>query len=136
MLLADRHFCSAACSVTILSILLSNIALAGDDEPANSPDVAGASPAIRPNMVGAYGEWLSSKVLTDGPAQLSFRTGKWKSLDEWRRIGRARVWECIAPVNLGGQPDVRVERRMNSMAFASNAYRGNFLSVRGPKQSF
>ena len=38
----------------------------------------------RPNMVGAYGPWLSEKVLGDGPARLSFRTGKWKSLDEWR----------------------------------------------------
>src|SRR5581483_10562723 len=63
----------------------------------------------RPNMVGAYGPWLSDQVLGDGPARLSFRTGKWNSLDEWRRTARARVSECMAPVDLGGLPEVRVE---------------------------
>ena len=67
------------------------------------------SPSVRPNMVGAYGPWLSDKVLGDGPARLSFRTGKWNSLDDWQRAARARVWECMAPVDLGGKPDVRVE---------------------------
>jgi len=85
--------------------VLSNATLAEDGEVADTP----ALPLIRSNMIGAYGPWLSDKVLTDGPGQLSFRTGKWKSLDEWRRTARARVWECMAPVDLGGQPDVRVE---------------------------
>src|SRR4029079_8618835 len=38
-----------------------------------------AASAPRLNMVGPYGAWLSEKVLGDGPARLSFRTGKWKS---------------------------------------------------------
>jgi dienelactone hydrolase len=63
----------------------------------------------RLNMVGAYGPWLSEKVLGDGPARLSFRTNQWKTLDDWRRAARARVWECMAPVDLGGQPEVRVD---------------------------
>src|SRR6266478_388857 len=63
----------------------------------------------RLNMVGLYGPWLSEKVLGDGPARLSFRTGKWKSLDEWRPVGRQRVLDCMAPVDLGGKPDVRVD---------------------------
>ena len=63
----------------------------------------------RPNMVGAYGPWLSEKVLGDGPARLSFRTGRWKSLDEWRAAARERAWERIAPVDQGGKPEVRVE---------------------------
>jgi dienelactone hydrolase len=63
----------------------------------------------RLNMVGSYGPWLADKVLGDGPARMSFRTGKWKSLDEWRTPARARVWECMAAVDLGGVPDVRVE---------------------------
>ena len=62
-----------------------------------------------PNMVGSYGPWLAKQVLGDGPARLSFRTGKWKSLDEWRQTARQRVWECLAPVDQGGQPEVRVE---------------------------
>lgn len=75
----------------------------------NAQQTASESPNARPNMVGAYGPWLSDKVLGDGPARLSFRTGKWNSLDDWRRSARARVWECMAPVDLGGKPEVRVE---------------------------
>jgi dienelactone hydrolase len=61
------------------------------------------------NMIGAYGPWAADKVLGKGPARLSFRTGKWKTLDAWRRAARQRVRECIAPVDLGGTPKVRVE---------------------------
>lgn len=64
---------------------------------------------VRPNMTGAYGDWLSEKVLGDGPASLSFRTGKWKSLDSWRAEARRRLLERIAPVDLGARPQVRVE---------------------------
>jgi dienelactone hydrolase len=60
-------------------------------------------------MVGAYGPWLADQVLGNGPARLSFRTGQWPTLDAWRSVARARVWECLAPVDLGGKPDVRVE---------------------------
>lgn len=61
------------------------------------------------NLVGSYGPWLSEKVLGDGPARLSFRTGRWKTFDEWRAVGRERVWDCLAPVDQGGVPEVRVE---------------------------
>ena len=65
----------------------------------------------RVNQVGAYGPWLADTVLGDGPARLSFRTGKWKNVDEWRQAGRKRALECINPVNLGGVPKVTVTRR-------------------------
>jgi hypothetical protein len=65
--------------------------------------------SVRENMVGPYGPWLSEKVLGGGPARLSFRTGKWKTLDEWRAAGRARLLDCMAPVDLGGVPEVRVD---------------------------
>jgi dienelactone hydrolase len=68
-----------------------------------------AKEGARPNMVGAYGPWLSEKVLGEGPARLSYRTGRWKSLDEWRTAARERAWERIAPVDQGGKPEVRVE---------------------------
>jgi dienelactone hydrolase len=71
--------------------------------------VAQQATAVRPNMVGPYGPWLSEKVLGEGPGRLSFRTGKWMSLDEWRPLARQRVLECIAPVDLGGKPEVRVD---------------------------
>jgi dienelactone hydrolase len=79
-------------------VLLSALAAAGETPP-------------RVNQVGAYGPWLADSVLGDGPANLSFRTGRWKTVDEWRKIARKRVLECIAPVSLGGKPAVTVTRR-------------------------
>jgi dienelactone hydrolase len=64
---------------------------------------------MRPNMTGAYGPWLADQVLGDKPGRLSLRTGRWKDLSDWRQAGRQRVIECIAPVNLGGKPEVRIE---------------------------
>src|SRR5690349_4193052 len=63
------------------------------------------------NQLGPYGPWLANEVLGDGPARLSFRTGHWKDVGTWRRAGRKRVLECIAPVNLGGRPVVTVTGR-------------------------
>lgn len=64
--------------------------------------------APRVNQVGSYGPWLADQVLGEGPARMSFRTGKWKSVEEWRKAARARALECIAPVDLGGTPQVTV----------------------------
>ena len=65
----------------------------------------------RPNMTGAYGPWLADRVLGNGPARLSFRTGKWKTLDEWRGVSRKRALERIAPVRMSAIGQVRVESR-------------------------
>jgi dienelactone hydrolase len=65
----------------------------------------------QPNMVGSYGPWLADKVLGNEPGRLSFRTGKWKSVDDWRRAGRARLLELLAPVDLGKTPQVTVVSR-------------------------
>jgi dienelactone hydrolase len=63
------------------------------------------------NQLGSYGPWLANEVLGDGPGRLSFRTGRWKNVTTWQKAGRKRVWECIAPVNLGGRPVVTVTRK-------------------------
>jgi dienelactone hydrolase len=65
----------------------------------------------RVNQVGAYGPWLADAVLGDGPARLSFRTGKWKNVNDWRLTARKRALECISPVSLGGVPKVTVTGR-------------------------
>jgi dienelactone hydrolase len=94
--------------LSLVVLAVACMAEAADDEPRETAK-AGAVEGPRLNMVGSYGPWLAEKVLGGGPARLSFRTGKWKSLDEWRQAARARVWECMAPVDLGGPPEVRVE---------------------------
>ena len=83
------------------------LALAAFGQSAADP----GSHAPRINMVGPYGPWLADQVLGEGPARLSFRTGKWKNVEEWRRAARKRALECIAPVNLGGTPQVTVTGR-------------------------
>lgn len=77
--------------------------------PPPAPKAPVVPTPMRPNMVGAYGPWLADQVLGDGPARMSFRMGEWDNVDQWRGVARARVLECIAPVNLGGKPDVRVD---------------------------
>jgi dienelactone hydrolase len=66
---------------------------------------------VRINMVGSYGPWLADQVLGREPGRLSFRTGRWGSVDDWRAVARRQVLERIAPVDLGGPPEVRVESR-------------------------
>lgn len=61
--------------------------------------------------MGAYGPWLADTVLGDGPARLSYRTGKWNNVNEWRQTARKRALECINPVNMGGVPKVTVTGR-------------------------
>jgi dienelactone hydrolase len=92
---------SAAASAASLEM----IPVASPQEPQR------ATTEMRENMTGAYGPWLADRVLGKGPARLSFRTGNWKSLDTWRSTARKRVWEYMAPVDLGGVPQVRVESR-------------------------
>jgi dienelactone hydrolase len=72
---------------------------------------AGAQVAPRVNQVGPYGPWLANEVLGDGPARLSFRTGKFKNVEQWKKAARQRALDCIAPVNLGGVPQVSVTGR-------------------------
>ncbi len=76
-----------------------------------SPAAFGQATAPRVNQVGSYGPWLADQVLGDAPGRLSFRTGKWKSVEEWRQAARERVLECIAPVQLGGPPVVTITGR-------------------------
>lgn len=75
--------------------------------------LAACAQSVQPriNQLGAYGPWLANDVLTDAPGRLSFRTGKFKTVDEWRKVAKARALECIAPVNLGGVPQVTVTGR-------------------------
>jgi dienelactone hydrolase len=60
-------------------------------------------------VLGAYGPWFADTVLGEGPARLSLRSGTAPAPEAWRRQGRARVRELMAPVDLGGPPEPRVD---------------------------
>jgi dienelactone hydrolase len=106
-----RAFLEGAAAVTLAGILPAadgkKSLLSG--EAARNAATAVGDAAVRPNMTGTYGPWLAETVLGDRPGALSFRTGRWKDVNEWRQAARKRAWECIAPVNLGGIPEVRVD---------------------------
>lgn len=79
-----------------------------------SAQAAGAPEgSVRINMVGAYGPWLADQVLGTQPGRLSFRTGQFKTIDQWRGTARQRLLELLAPVQLGGPPQVTVTGRTN-----------------------
>lgn len=65
--------------------------------------------ATRQSMLGGYGPWFADRVLGDGPARLSFRTGAWSTPAAWREAAKPRVLELMAPIDLGGPPEVRVD---------------------------
>src|SRR3954466_9440857 len=69
---------------------------------AASMGAVGQSSTARINQVGSYGPWLSEKVLGDGPARLSFRTGRWGTLDEWRGGAGGGAWGGSAARRPGG----------------------------------
>ncbi len=104
-----RCRCISSLWIAILLGISGATGMSDESKREDSPKTTGLTPSSRLNMVGSYGPWLSEKVLGDGPARLSFRTSKWNTLDEWRGAVRPRVWDCIAPVDLGGQPKVKVD---------------------------
>ena len=67
----------------------------------------------RRNMIGAYGQW-AAKLFGDGPAELSFRNRRFRSLGAWRRPALAKARELIGEPDLPWRPRVRVERRSES----------------------
>ena len=59
-------------------------------------------------LIGAYGPW-AAKIAGSKPGALSLRSGRFKNVSAWRRMARARVWECLAAPNSIATPKPRVE---------------------------
>ena len=62
------------------------------------------------NLIGAYGPWAASLV-GDGPAELSYRSDKWESVEQWRAAAREKFTELVAQPDRGTMPTVTVERQ-------------------------
>jgi dienelactone hydrolase len=65
---------------------------------------------MKTNLVGAYGEFLS-RISPDDPPALSFRRAEFTDLTAWRQAAMAKMWELIAPPDLGSTPEVQVVER-------------------------
>jgi dienelactone hydrolase len=66
---------------------------------------------IERNMIGAYGAWAAS-IVGERPANLSFRSGKWADVDQWRVVARKRVEELLAAPDTGHAPPTTVLRTL------------------------
>lgn len=86
---------------------LGNLNLWADETP--NTIAAELNAANQLNVVGPYGNWLANHVLGGQPGKLSLRSGQWKDIDAWRTAARKRALECIAPVDFGKTPEVRVD---------------------------
>ena len=62
------------------------------------------------NMIGAYGLW-AAQLLGPGPAELSFRQPRFRSLAAWRRQAMAKVRDLLAEPAQPWRPRARVDRR-------------------------
>jgi len=41
----------------------------------------------------------------------SFRKKEWKDIESWRKIAKKQVWEKIAIPDVGGVPDVKINKQ-------------------------
>ena len=76
--------------------------------PSNYPEYMTEN-TFAPNLIGPYGEWAASLNVNRVPA-LSFRKEKWNDIDEWREVARKKIVECLAMPDIGGQPEVSINK--------------------------
>ena len=60
------------------------------------------------SIIGLYGPWAAG--LAEDPPRLSFRRDEFADLESWRRRAVAKARECIAAPDLGGVPQVTIDR--------------------------
>ena len=60
------------------------------------------------SVIGGYGSWAAG--LAAEPASLSFRNDRWKDVNEWRTVARAKALELLAVPDFGGVSNVTLER--------------------------
>jgi dienelactone hydrolase len=63
---------------------------------------------MRPNMLGAYGEWAAD-IVGERPGRYSFRNPRWEDLEAWRRAARERFRELLLQPEEAFIPKAKVE---------------------------
>ena len=65
---------------------------------------------MNPNMLGPYGEWAAGIV--PDPARLSFRQARFRDVEAWRRVARARLNELLLGPGNGAAPVASVQHHL------------------------
>lgn len=64
------------------------------------------------NLIGAYGKWAAGKMGKKLPS-LSFRREKWQDIETWRNAAKNQAEERLAMPDLGGLPEVKINKQYN-----------------------
>jgi dienelactone hydrolase len=62
------------------------------------------------SMIGLYGSWAARRLDDQLPA-LSFRRKEWTNLETWRETARKQVMNRLAVPQIGGMPEVKVNKQ-------------------------
>lgn len=62
------------------------------------------------SMIGLYGPWATKRLDNQLPA-LSFRRKEWTDMETWREAAKKRVLERLAVPEIGGTPEVKVNKQ-------------------------
>lgn len=79
------------------------------NHPDMTPDLKHAVNNKSVSLIGNYGQWAASLRGGDLPT-LSFRRREWSDIDRWRETARQRFAERLAIPDVGGMPEVTVEK--------------------------
>jgi dienelactone hydrolase len=64
------------------------------------------------SVIGIYGEWAAGLIKKELPS-FSFRRKEFDDIEKWRKTARARAMERLAIPDIGGTPQVKVNRQYN-----------------------
>lgn len=62
------------------------------------------------SIIGLYGDWAAGSLAKSLPS-LSFRKEEWTDLNAWREAARGRLTDRLAIPDLGGMPEVSVDKQ-------------------------
>jgi dienelactone hydrolase len=62
------------------------------------------------NLIGPYGKWASERMDEALPS-FSFRRDEWRDIEKWRTAARKQAGARIAMPDLGGTPEVKINKQ-------------------------
>jgi len=65
---------------------------------------------MKETMIGPYGPF-AARILGDGPGELSYRSPRFRSLEDWRPLAKAKALELVAHPDTGETPQAEVVKR-------------------------
>ncbi len=80
----------------------------GQGEALAMPAAAAGDPGL--SVIGPYGKWAAGLVGEKVPS-LSFRRSEWTELESWRKAASGRLVERLGIPDLGGMPEVKVNKQ-------------------------